>query len=987
MVKDLKDYFSVRPVLHPTHFTLLLNQHEELRSYYISGTEQFKNITALKRAFVTSAAGFIRQNVGNEPWQGTTREEDINLNLREVKDKLLAILRQNGLSALIEFSKRIISAPTTSKRLSEIMTGVDKINFQYGERLRQITPDTKTASGFGEAVRLLDITEEKKKKLLDQTVAIIQDIEEDDLVGRWKLTFRNLESTFSWYRSAGERQLLLSPLEVIQVPAYLSANEQYLQYKRLMIQAQDAYLAHHYEEAHDLFLRVRNEIDPESAQLYEMLLITYYKKHRGALLLDNYLFNKTKTKNPDRKDNPLYQLYLYASRFHLLQRSQRTGGAALSSNAESDKKPGSDLIAQPAYPVFSYTGEQNLKTIAQELLLRLAKRHMRILDQISTGLTTREKATAELWRCISTARDIYQYLQPDYVVFTTIISELLGAGASFWITTDHIGQPANVYPEFDAIGHFRAILGMVANERFRAQQEDRTISSPSQQPTQEQVQAAISADLAALISDALRIKYEQLPEAPSPSPDEPAVTYQPYIELLLSYRVADALLPGSGLFFDVPMLEIGKAQGKVDWFELGRARELYTRFTAPAFDALEYVEDLCARQDKHAHTQTIGSAVEFLIQTYYHRLKDKTFNLYRRINLMGEFDLARAGRQRVGEILYCYRNWQICFDVNEDEAFLKKCHDEVVGNGILFWWSIGRHGLHANPRNLPHGIVFDAREELNWLNEQCGVSNRTLDLLTITDNYMNRIVIPRSNEIARRTHSQLNPSAEDQHAILHFAEKVLQLAIAVGPLAPLEEYVYDELVRENTFRWYDIQGDRFINEERIHQHGIDAIPALEEAMRTFPESGRFAKEHLQDILALNRREDILISYQEDFSRNQEKNYEEDTIALFTEMIERLIAYHKVTGNAKLLSMPYEELVTGKGKVRWARIPWTLLAIDKVLTVEKDDDGKAAHIGVKRWRIISGRIRPRPRVKKIAHFDFRDAYFYVKYNYETEAMKI
>ncbi len=988
LIKDLREYFSIRPIAHPEQYSLLRNQYEELRGYYISGTEQFKDITGFKKEFVRSMSRFIRQNIGDEPWRRDVREEDINLSLSDIRNKFLNILNQNGLPALVAFSRYIIKDPVLKKSLADAAALVTEVDFQYCERVRPITFNAVESSDLSEAVRILDLTEEKKKKLLARAVKIIGSIEEENLVHRWKLTFRNLEATFSWHNPAGDRQLLLSPLEVIQIPFYLRSDDQYLQYKRLMIQAQDAYLAHRYEEAHELFLRVRNEVDPESSQLYEMLMVTYYKKHRGALLVDNYIANKTKNKRLDLKDNPLYQLYLYASRFHLLQGNRKIDNTGLINKTyPDDKKPGSDLIAQAALPVFSYTGAQNLKTIAQELLLRLAKRHTRILDQLSSGITSRKKVMVELWRCVSTARDIYQYLKPDYIVFTTIISELLGASASFWITIDSAGHPTNVHEEFDAIGHFQAILGMVVNDKFRHQATDLLPSSTDHRKSHDEIHQEVISDLAALVSDGLRLKYVQLPEAPTPTPDEAAATYQPYVELMLSYQVADALLPNSGLFFEVPFLELGNGEGKVDWFQLGRGRKLYTRFTAPDFDALAYFENLCLRKDTFTGIPSVGAFIEHLIQKYCARLQDKTFELYRTINLMGEFDLARAGRQRIGEILYCYRNWQICFDVNEDESFLKKCHDEVVGNGILFWWAIGRHGLHANPRNLPQGIIFDALEELNWLNNQSGLSNREADFLTITENYLNRIVIPRSNEVGRRTHSQLNPSADDQLAILNFSEKVIQLAGSVGPLSQLENYVYDELIKEKTFRWYDIQDNRFINEDRILQHGIDAIPALEEAMDTFSMSNRFTIEHLQNMVTLKREEDITKSYIEDFSRNQERNYEEDTIVLFVNMIERLIAYHKVTGNPKLLVMPYEELVTGKGKVPWARIPWTFFAIDKVLTVEKDDSGHAARIGVKKWRIIGGRIRPRPRVRKIAHFDFRDAYFYVKYNYETKAMLV
>lgn len=984
LIKKIRGYFGTHPIAEPGEYTLLLNQYEEWRGLQISRTEQFRDMANFKRAFVQLTTRFIRHNVGDELWDENTPEEGIHLKLADVTDKMLAVLHQYGISALLSFTRYLIKTPSLRKKLVHAEAEAAKHDFQYRDRLRKITYNAPGSSARQEAARLQELTNAKRVALLNDVALTIGKIVEDDLVDRYKLTFRNVEATFSWHNSAGERQLLLSPLEMIQVPAYLNSDSDYLEYKRLMVQAQDAYLAHRYEEAHDLFLRVRNEIDPESAQLYEFLLSSYFKKYRGPHLIDRYLSTNTKRKSTRREENPLYQLYIYASRFHLLQGHRKPDGTDLSSGpVRKDQKPGSDLIAQPAQPIFSHTGSENLKIIAQDLLLRVAQRHTSLADEVSTGVVSREKSTLELWKIITTARDIYQYLQPESIVFGAIVSELLGANAGFWITVNDDGRPTNVYPEYDAVEVLISIVSMVTSKRHREQKA----TSTTGEKALEQVQQEVVADLAVLVSDGLRLKYEQLLDAPPLTPDEAAATYLPYVELMQSYRVADALLPGSGLFFDVPFREIGSGAGKVGWFELGRSRRLYTRFTDPDFDALAYFEDLCRRKDAYTGVPSLGSTIEHLIQTYYHRLKDKTFNLYRSINLMGEFDLALAGRQRVSEILYCYRNWQICFDVNEDETFLKCCHDEVVGNGILFWWAIGKHGLHANPRNLPLGVVFDAREELNWLNNQCGVGNRETDLLTITANYVNRIIIPRSNEIGRRTHAQLNPAAEDQRTILTLVEKVLQLAIAVGPLSQLEDYVYDELIREKTFRWYDLEGDRFINEDRIHQHGIDAIPALEEAMLTFSASDRFTAEHLQDMLALNRREDILTGYKEDFSRNQEKNYDEDTIVLFVKMIERLIGYHKITGNARLLSMPYEELVTGKGKVRWARVPWTLLAIDKVLAVEKDENGKPARIGVKRWQIISGRIHPRPRVRKISHFDFRDAYFYVKYNYETEAMLV
>lgn len=987
VIKDLRHYVSDYPIEQTELYASLLTQYDQLRAFKTSGTEWKREVNNLKRAFVTTMDSFLCRNISEEPWQETLNEIDFNLSLPDLKRKLLEILRQNGLSALVAFSRNLLYNADLVKRLGEVENTAGKIDFQHGERMRQITYDATESTGFEAAVRLQELTKEKKRKLDTSAMRIINELEDEDLVTRWKVAFRNTRANFSWHSSTAERQLLLSPLEMIQVPAYLSKERgDYLQYKRLMVQAQDAYLAHRYAEAYDLFLRVRNEVDPESAQLYELLLVTYFKKHRGPLLIDSYLTSVTKEANPNEKDNPLHQLYLYANRFHLLQGNHEPGVSSLSRSAEKGvKKPGSDLIAQPARPIFSYTGEQNIKTIAEQLLLRLAERQTKITDQVVSGVTSREKARIELWRCITTARDIYQFLQPDHIVFTAIISELFGAGANFWITVDDMGQPANVHPGFDALGQFHAIVGMVASEKHQNLQRKSTSLALAENKTLEQLTAEITADLAALVSDGLRVKYEGLPLAPTPTPDEAAATYQPYVELMLSYRAADALLPESGLFFEVPFLEVGNGEGKVDWFQLGRGRRLYTRFTAPDFDALAYFEDLCRRKDLSHGTITVGSAMEHLIQMYYVRLSDKTFELYRTINLTGEFDLAKAGRQRIAETSFCYRNWQICFDVNEDESYLKLCHDEVVGNGILFWWAIGRHGLNANSSNPAHNIFFDAREELAWLNDSCGVNDSTTDYQTIAENYLNRIAIPVANEIGKRTVNQLNPCAEDHIVILGLVEKVIQLTSVVGPLSPLEDFVYDELIQEKTFRWYDLQGEHFVNEAGIVKDGIDAIPLLEEAQMAFAASNRFATEHLQDMTSLHREDDIITSYQEDFSRNQQYNYDEDTIILFVTMIERLIGYHKITGNAKLLAMPYEELVTGKGKVRWARYPWTVFAIDKVLSVEKDEYGRPAHIGVKRWQIIRGRIHPRPRVRKVSHFDFRDAYFYVKYNYEADAM--
>jgi hypothetical protein len=56
----------------------------------------------------------------------------------------------------------------------------------------------------------------------------------------------------------------------------------------------------------------------------------------------------------------------------------------------------------------------------------------------------------------------------------------------------------------------------------------------------------------------------------------------------------------------------------------------------------------------------------------------------------------------------------------------------------------------------------------------------------------------------------------------------------------------------------------------------------------------------------------------DFIRLQGMSYQEDTIVYRCEIAENLIDCHRIAGDTRLLSVLFEELVAGRGKVKWAR---------------------------------------------------------------------
>jgi hypothetical protein len=72
---------------------------------------------------------------------------------------------------------------------------------------------------------------------------------------------------------------------------------------------------------------------------------------------------------------------------------------------------------------------------------------------------------------------------------------------------------------------------------------------------------------------------------------------------------------------------------------------------------------------------------------------------YDRLKTQSDTETTRRG------VINCLEKWRICATVLEDDTLLKKCIDELTGDGIITWFEIGEQGKLKRQAGVTTGLA------------------------------------------------------------------------------------------------------------------------------------------------------------------------------------------------------------------------------------------------------------------------------------------
>lgn len=279
----------------------------------LSGLEKEKNDGLLSDEAFAIRESRIRirtSKIVNEIWLESTKNKNPKLlEFEELKNDILPIyLEHNGIKATIDLLENLLNDSDIKKALGDIQLELSKAYAIYSFTVAK-SENSSTKKNFSEWQSIRDSLSQK----IDN---IIYNLAEAQLVENWDNIF--VENRFGLKkkteRSSGHIYGLFTPADQIIIPENLEENRQKNAFRRLLHKSQDAIAVEDYASAYQSCLEIRNDLEPESAQLYEYLLLVFSKKTQTKNIVIEFFNGKT---------DSLKYLILYAGRYFQFQEDEK----------------------------------------------------------------------------------------------------------------------------------------------------------------------------------------------------------------------------------------------------------------------------------------------------------------------------------------------------------------------------------------------------------------------------------------------------------------------------------------------------------------------------------------------------------------------------------------------------------------------------------------------------------------------------------------
>lgn len=733
---------------------------------------------------------------------------------------------------------------------------------------------------------------EKTQPIQKDLQYAIEYLQEEDLVRNWRgLFIRDYFHFVSDSRDETTVPPFFVPVDEIDIPETLNlpvgpreqesleqigllSFEQKSDFRRSLLLAKDAMAVKNYAQAFAHCDHVRTKIDPQSAQLFEFLLITFLQKETPMRVIQEAMTGN---------DRLLQHVLMFASRLRDYQRE----GKCVSSTTFHNLAIASEAISDAALRVYHHfpndpilhTGKHTESVPDNRIPLRI------ILDDT-----------------LKVCRLVY----PSEELLEAAVIECCGGGKCAWVRrVDVVGEHFQFVPDghFDLLGEIQELLEILQD--MEADDPGKIVKT----------QALLREDLYLSLLAKRQTLAAQIVEDNK--------RRRPFTDTRLSViRFTYACLLGAHIFDEAEeasflrlaleyllpeLLESTESSEAppVRWFTLDEHGEVISvpECTAYAFDVYAIVQKIINDYSGRAGWLQVQPNIKKSVYLQYLEDTEQLFQSvvkglsYTDFRRMDEWDARR-------QLIDCLRRWQVSYRAFPDKGhdYLERCIHELCGNGLLVW-------LHHNPHAplISHAdslaLGYDAQTELRRVMLLCTHYTEASLREMIALNLFNKRILPAYENVKSRQENQ-------QGEVI----RLLQEALAGYQLHPDRRYldfVFAEITEEIKFAWIHISPEgKWLNIPA--GQAFDAITVLQQ-LRDM-EHGAFRLSDVRERIAMRRYADQRERYFHEISEYRYENRRPER-AIAIDIIRKMKGIYTFFPKDIFLELPLLEL-TGKGRIRW-----------------------------------------------------------------------
>ncbi len=662
--------------------------------------------------------------------------------------------------------------------------------------------------------------------------------------------------------------------------------EQKLEFRRLLLLCQDALMVEKYAAAHHYCEQVRTQIDPQSAQLYEYLLVSFVKKEQPLTIIKR-LF--------DGVPSAFNHVKLYSDRYNQYQ------------NAHPPQCP-------------SDTGVHNQGVAVEELAAALHYLYSSISSNAvcDTGALAvgQDAGRQTILNCLEGFTKLFHALSPTPIFIDTLLMELVGGGKFNWMerVTPHPDGSVSFISNgnFDLKGKTSELLVMLEDS------DPRRVPPKQREMVREDLFWHLLMQcerLATQVREEKRLHHNKTDLRRSvvrlvqacmaghyllTQPGDVLEAEKSLLRLAIELLVPNLLRDGGR--YDLPIDIL------LDWFTLdaqGQLAKVDTGFEFRDFDALAILENIVGA---HAGSENWPIIKENIHQAVWEKYLADTETKYEQVRLGLQYtDFRRMDALEARKILIdCHQRRMVCHRAFPQavEMMPARMVRELVGEGLLLWFVLRPSGVYNHPD--ADFYAFDAKAELHALLQENTDFTEPMATAAVVHNLYTKQLLPAYAQVRAGVEADRPKAAAALGAIL--------MAFKTHPLPEYLDAAHKEIVLESKFKWIDI--DRW-GKPYNFSTDFDALALLDQMMDVLPL--RYPPYDTRRKIADNRWNEQLKRYENEISplRYENRLAERQTVA---EIIWRLKGVYLYFNDRKYLELPMLEL-HNQGRVRWFNRFW------------------------------------------------------------------